>query len=128
MAACASIPLDTDSVKLRVLRREKLMGSGVGTGLAVPYARIRGLTQPVVALGVSRNGIDFDARDGQPVHLICLLLSPLEDARLQQDLLADVTRSLSGTELVAKMAGVQNYTEFLALLKSDGPAGNGHPA
>lgn len=60
----------------RLRDREKLLSTGVGDGVAIPHPRdpVTDLQTPsVIVMGRSKNGIDFDAIDGKPVHLFFLL-------------------------------------------------------
>lgn len=60
-----------------VLKREQVGSTGIGRGFAVPHAKLPDLKRVVGCLAHSRHGIDFDGLDGEPVHLLILLLSPL---------------------------------------------------
>jgi mannitol/fructose-specific phosphotransferase system IIA component (Ntr-type) len=46
----------------------------LGNELAVPCARVNGLTRPLV-IAAKSTGIDFDARDGKPARLIIMILT-----------------------------------------------------
>jgi nitrogen PTS system EIIA component len=61
------------------LERERLGGTGVGDGVAIPHARLKGLESPMAVLAVLDPPVDFDAPDGRPADIVVLLLSP-EDA------------------------------------------------
>jgi Kef-type K+ transport system membrane component KefB/mannitol/fructose-specific phosphotransferase system IIA component (Ntr-type) len=117
--ACEGLPVDTERVERRVWARELLMPNGIGNGVAVPHARVMGLAQPITAVGFAPEGIDFNARDGQPAQLICLLLTPFDDYRVQLDLLADVGKTFQDPQAVKKAMEATNYTEFLAMLNSE---------
>ena len=101
-----------------VMIREEIMATGIGHGLAVPHARLRGLVRPVVAVGLSRHGVDFDAPDGRPAQLIFLLLTPIHDDGAQLELLADIATVFKSDEVRSRIGQVGNYTEFLALVRS----------
>src|SRR5260370_6810876 len=75
-----------------VSERERVLASGWENELAVPYARVNGLTQPLVAAAKS-SGVDFDARDGKPARLITLILTG--DNQSQQDLLGNAKEFFS---------------------------------
>lgn len=50
------------------------MSTGIGWGIAVPHVRLTSVKSPVMALGVSRKGIqDYDSLDGLPVHYIIMI-------------------------------------------------------
>lgn len=101
-----------------VMIREEMMATGIGHGLAVPHARLRGLERSVVAVGLSKAGIDFDAPDGQPAKLIFLLLTPVHDDGAHLELLADIATVFKGDEIRGRAAHVSGFTEFLALVRS----------
>jgi len=61
-----------------VLMRERLAGTGMGDGVAVPHARVAGLKAPVAAFARLDPPMDFDAMDGIPADLIVLLLAPAD--------------------------------------------------
>jgi mannitol/fructose-specific phosphotransferase system IIA component (Ntr-type) len=63
-----------------VLAREEVGSTGLGGGVAIPHARIDHVPAVVGAFGRSLRGIDFAAIDGEPVHLIFLVLSPASAA------------------------------------------------
>lgn len=111
---------DVEMIRSSAWAREKLVSSGIGRGVAVPHARIPGLAQPLVAIGRSRRGIDFDSRDGQPARLMVLLVTPLENAELQLRLLASVAQVCQDETTVNRLLGAANWTEFLAVLNEVG--------
>ena len=88
----------TDSVTEHVLAREADMGTGLGDGIAIPHARLDGMEQPVVAVGLSTEGIDWDAFDGKPAHLVFLVLTPSEDAESQLEILGAIAQAFASAE------------------------------
>lgn len=57
-----------------ILRREQLMTTAIGCGIAIPHVRLSSVTDLVMAVGLSKKNIlDFDAIDGQPVNLIFMI-------------------------------------------------------
>ena len=58
-----------------VLAREKQATTGIGKGVALPHAKLKGLEGPVGAIGRSSAGVDFAALDSKPVYSVILLLS-----------------------------------------------------
>ena len=110
--------LDAAEVVDGVMIREEIMATGIGHGLAVPHARLRGIDRPVVAVGLSAGGIDFDAPDGRPARLIFLLLTPVHDDGAQLELLADIATVFKEEEIRARVGEVSGFTEFLALVRS----------
>ncbi len=118
-ALAAATTVDLDRIKTAVRQREEMMPTGLGNWLAVPHARIPGLTLPVIAIGISESGIDFDAPDGEPARIIFLILTPVHDNGIQVAILADIARTFATAEVRQKALEVKSYTEFLALLKTE---------
>lgn len=69
----------------KVLERERRGSTGFGKGVAVPHVKHQDVETMAAAVGISENGVDFDALDKQPVYSFILLLSPLSrpDEHLQ---------------------------------------------
>jgi mannitol/fructose-specific phosphotransferase system IIA component (Ntr-type) len=67
---------DEDDVVAAILRREELGSTGLGRGVAIPHAKHAAVNRVVAAIGRCPNGVDFESLDGEPVHLIVLLVSP----------------------------------------------------
>jgi PTS system nitrogen regulatory IIA component len=61
-----------------VITRERQQTTGFGHGVAVAHGRVKGVPRVLIALGISRAGIPFDAPDGAPVHLLFVIASPPE--------------------------------------------------
>lgn len=68
--------LSADKVLNALIEREKFGSTGIGKGIAVPHAKLDGIREIVGAFGKSPRGIEFNALDGEPVHIIFLVLSP----------------------------------------------------
>lgn len=114
--------LEEKEVEQAVWAREKIASTGLGRGLAIPHARMSVLSAPVVGIALSEQGIDFDAQDGKPAHIICLILTPTCDGGAQLEIMTDLIRQLGRESFVREALRVDNYTQFLALVRS-GSAG-----
>ena len=75
-----AIPADAEEPLFAAIRRrEEVMSTGVGLGLAIPHATSDLVSRRVVALGRSKRGVDFASIDGKPVKDIILMISPPSD-------------------------------------------------
>ncbi len=99
-----------------VRQREELQGTGTGNGVAIPHARLPNLRQPVLAFGRSVAGIEWDAPDGLPVHLVFLLLSPEREGGLQLQILAALARGLAEAPVRERMIQATSDAETMAAL------------
>jgi PTS system nitrogen regulatory IIA component len=118
--ACAIEPdLSRADLEHATREREEIMGTGIGDGIAVPHARVDALVRPVVVLGVSKQGIDWNAVDDQPARLIFLILTPSDDAASQLEILASIARGASrpeARELLSCESAVQMWGRLQGLL------------
>jgi Kef-type K+ transport system membrane component KefB/mannitol/fructose-specific phosphotransferase system IIA component (Ntr-type) len=115
-AAATAAGLGVEEIDRAVWAREKAMHTGIGNGVAIPHARLGGITTPVVAVGISLDGIDFDAPDGEAAHLIFLILTPAQDAGVQLEILADIAKTFQHRDLREQALQTRSYVEFLALM------------
>ncbi len=99
-----------------VSERERVSNSGWRFGVAVPYARVDGLLRPLVVIGRTDKGIDFDSHDGRPAKLIVLILTP--DNQSQHDLLADAGQLFSHKETVDRTLAANSFVELVAALNA----------
>ena len=74
-AGSVSEDLRDDFLKA-IIKRENRGSTGFGHGVAVPHIKHEKIQSMAVAVGVCKEGLDFNALDGQPVHCIFMLLSP----------------------------------------------------
>lgn len=120
-AACqANTTLAFETVWKKVLARESQASTGLGDRVAVPHARLDGLERPMVAVALCDGGVDFDAPDGAPAQIIVLILTPTDDDGAQVEILADIARTFREEQIRQRAVEVRNYTEFLALLRTQG--------
>jgi mannitol/fructose-specific phosphotransferase system IIA component (Ntr-type) len=99
-----------------VLDREKTAPTGLGDEVAIPHAAVEGLTRPVLALGLSPHGIDFDAPDGRPARIVFLLLIPPKAYEREVRILASIARAVfdeRGRDAVLKAESIVSATEAL---------------
>jgi len=58
-----------------ILAREAQATTGIGKGVALPHAKLKGIKKPIATIGCSSEGIDFASLDSKPVYSVILLLS-----------------------------------------------------
>lgn len=75
--------------------RERLGSTGLGQGVAIPHGRIKGLREAAVALVRTKEPIPFDAPDGNPVSLICILLVPEKATDQHLQILSELAQMFS---------------------------------
>lgn len=111
--------LDPARLFKAVWEREQIMGTALGSGIAVPHARLIEITTPAVVVGRSEDGIDFNAIDGAPAQLIFMLLTPTRDQGAQLQILADIARTFSNPEIRTASFRALDYASFMNIISGE---------
>ncbi len=85
---------DRETVIADVLEREATVSTGMERGIAIPHARTAGVTGIAVAVGLSTEGVDFSALDGEPTHLVFLVASAPHDRAPHLQLMAAIAKQM----------------------------------
>ncbi len=112
---------DPDVLFRRILDQEAIKTSGVDRGVAIPHARSDDIDGVVVALGISRPGLDFQSLDGQPVHLIFLILSSEAAMPAYMSVLSRTARIFHRPEMAQKVLDASSPDEIIALIRDQEP-------
>lgn len=95
--SATSVIDDVEGFRRAVYEREAVMSTGIGSGVAIPHVRSQAVRKPAVGVGLSREGIDFDTLDNQPVNIIVLFAMPAGSQRDYLSLLAQVMLALKAS-------------------------------
>lgn len=78
----STTPAVGDAIEFRhaIRQREEVSSTGIGGGIAVPHAKLQSISGFAIAVGISPDGIEFGARDNQPVDVM-VMIAASEDAR-----------------------------------------------
>jgi PTS system nitrogen regulatory IIA component len=101
-----------------VLIRERLAGTGMGDGVAIPHASVKGVTTPIGAFARLEPAQDFEALDKRPADLVFLLLSPPDRGADHLKALARVSRFLKHADVREKLRAARGGDELYALFAS----------
>ena len=118
LLAASAEGLAKDRVFDKLLERERLGSTGLGQGIALPHARIKGVEDARGALIQLQSGIDFDAIDDQPVNIVFGLLVPEEATQEHLELLAKLATIFSDTDFCNSLRKAENQEAALASIMS----------
>jgi mannitol/fructose-specific phosphotransferase system IIA component (Ntr-type) len=76
----------------KLIQRENLGSTAIGDGVAIPHCKLKGIKNPLLVLGISRRGVDFDSLDGRPSHLFFLVVSSPDDPGTSLQILAAIAQ------------------------------------
>ncbi|HEX2217848.1 MAG TPA: PTS sugar transporter subunit IIA [Gemmatimonadales bacterium] len=104
---------------LRVLqRREQLGSTGMGRGIAIPHCRSLVVSRLRIAYGHSRQGVEYHAVDGRPVHHLFLIVAPpLEISNQYLPVLGRIAQFAKEADVPDRLARLTQPDEFYRLLE-----------
>ncbi|MBU0677186.1 MAG: PTS sugar transporter subunit IIA [Verrucomicrobia bacterium] len=82
-------------IRPTMLAREKEMSTGMGDGYAFPHARVAGFRGFAVALAIVPDGLEYEAPDGQPIRIACMVVTSKENPTVGLRAMSAVTRLLA---------------------------------
>ena len=99
------------------LKREALMSTAVGRGIAIPHVRLSSVTDLVMAVGISKRDIlDFDALDGNPVRLVFMIAAANNQHDYYLQTISHFSAKLRNEELKSSLLNSTDPAEVYALL------------
>lgn len=116
--------LSETEILTALAEREALGSTGFGNGIAIPHAKLKGITRLCGVFARLERPIEFDAIDGRPVDLLCLLLAPAAGSTDHLKALARVARLLRDADSCGRLRGAANAEAlYLALTDTSLAAG-----
>lgn len=106
-----------ESIVRAILKREELGSTGIGRGVAVPHTKHPSVDELVGAVAVSNVGVDFDALDGDKVHLLFLLISPPDRPGDHLRALENISRQLRNDDFCRFLKQSKNRDDIWQLLE-----------
>ncbi|WP_426959032.1 PTS sugar transporter subunit IIA [Muricoccus radiodurans] len=111
-----------------LIARESLGSTALGRGIALPHARLDWLDEPLAILARLDRPIDFEARDGEPVDLVFLVLWPEASSESFLPALSGICRALRDNQLPRQLRQARSAAEALAKLQAaDDPDPDAQP-
>lgn len=107
---------ERDAVLNAVLERESKMSTGMQNGVAIPHGKTDSVSELVAAVGVNKQGVDFDSMDGMPAKIFIMTLSPEKRTGPHIQFLAEVSRAISQPEEREKLLQAKTHSEMYELL------------
>lgn len=113
---------DGQDLLRRILDREEVSSTAVNRAVAIPHARSPQIDGVVATLGIHRAGLDYDSPDGEPVHLIFLILSSEIATPAYLSVLGRTARIFHSEEVRASVLAAPTAEQILAAIADQEPA------
>jgi mannitol/fructose-specific phosphotransferase system IIA component (Ntr-type) len=112
-------PVEADRLLYRLLEREEQVTTGIGHGVAIPHAEVDGLSDVCCVLAQVPGGLDFEALDASPVHVVFMLLSPPGRTGAHIRLLARIARLVDDEQFIYRIARAADEDELFRLVQEE---------
>lgn len=119
LAAKSGKILDKEKVSRTIFEREKLVSTGVGKGFAIPHGKTDSISDVVAAFAITKEPIDFDSIDGEPVRYIFLLIGKENLLNTHIKLLSRISRLMNKDEFRDKLLEAASPEEVLSIFKEE---------
>ncbi len=103
-------------IKKQVYAREEESTTGIGEGIAIPHGKCDAVNKPGLAALVVKDGVDFDALDGEPVTLIFLIAAPNTKDNVHLDVLSKLSVLMMDEDFSNSLRSAASIDEFLAII------------
>ena len=102
-----------------ILERERLGSTGIGYGVAIPHARLKGLNNIIILFGRSLSGVEFQALDERPAHLFFLIVAPEDSTTAHIKILARISRLLQDAVLRNRLMVASTQEEIYSIIAEE---------
>ena len=109
---------DPKTFSKEIFKREKLMSTGIGYGIAIPHARHKTVKDFIIAIGRKRDGLEYESIDDKPVKLIFMIGASDTQDKDYIKVLSRLILRLKNQEFVDKLLSVDNPSDIYELIKT----------
>ena len=110
---------DVDEAIDVLQEREMKMSTGVGNGIAIPHGKLPGAPHSLLAIGVSKDGIDYDALDGAPVYIVLTIFAQPDNPMQHMEILAEISRLFAVPGFSDRIRNAKSSNEVIDIIKSE---------
>jgi PTS system nitrogen regulatory IIA component len=111
---------DVKILRESIFSREEVMSTGLGRGIAVPHARIKGVKNIIIAIGINKNGIeDYESLDGTMVRLVIMIIAGEKQHKEYLKLLSQIVKILKKNSRIDHLLSVKNSGDIIGLISED---------
>ncbi len=108
------------STAVRILEeREAKMSTGIANGLGLPHGKLPEAKQTLLAMGISKEGIEYDSLDGEQVYIVITIFAELENPGQHIQVLAEISRLFSIPGFKERIQGAASPSDVLDIIRSE---------
>ena len=107
---------DADTIYQTVMEREQVGSTGLEKGVAIPHAKCDAVNRLSIVIGISKEGIDFEAQDGKPSHLFFLMVAPSTESGPHVQAIAKIVKMIKVESFRKKLINAKSPKEVLEVI------------
>ncbi|OGU66743.1 MAG: PTS sugar transporter subunit IIA [Ignavibacteria bacterium RBG_16_36_9] len=111
--------IDLEEIKKCVFEREEKMSTGVGKGFAIPHGKTNSVNDILAAFGKSETPIEYNSLDGEPVHLVFLLVGKETLLAKHIKLLSRISRLMNNEEFRKKLIEAESKELIMKIFQDE---------
>ncbi|MBI9032294.1 PTS sugar transporter subunit IIA [bacterium] len=109
---------DSNAFKKAIFKRESLMSTGIGLGIAIPHAKIPECKDFVIAIGRLKNSIEYESLDNKPVNLIFMIGASDQQDKEYIRLLSRLVLRLKDNQVQKELIRAKDQSEIYSIITS----------
>ncbi len=109
---------DADTILNAVLSREREGSTGLEKGVAIPHAKSDAVNKLCIAIGISKDGVDFEALDGKSSHLFFLMVAPTNESGPHVQAIAKIVKMIKIDRFRSKLLKAKQPQEVIDAIAS----------
>ena len=109
------LPGRKDEIISLIMARESLGSTAMENGIAIPHAKIPGLSKPAVMIGVSRLPVPFGDSEHKGTKIFFLVLAPEENPTEHIQILASIAKLCSSSLFVRMLESAKSADDMYQL-------------
>lgn len=110
---------DIDAAVDVLHEREYKMSTGVGNGIGIPHGKLPEAKRSLLSIGISNEGVDYDALDGCPVYIVICIFAQVDNPGQHLEILAEISRLFAIPGFAARIRSAKSSDEVLSIIKSE---------
>ena len=110
---------DRDSAVTALLEREAKMSTGISRWLGLPHGKLAEASGILIALGVSKKGLDYDSLDGEPVYVIITIFAEMGNPGPHIQALAEISRLFAVPDVITKIRQAKTAQQVIDIIKNE---------
>lgn len=115
LADCESLS-EPEMLKEKLWERENIVSTGIGQGMAIPHLKLKGINKVMGVMGISKDGLEYDALDGEPVNIIMLVVADDAQPEVHLKVLKQIAMLLQNQEFFERIINAGDPDEIYDIL------------